>query len=79
MIKTSLFADKEREAKLSKLGNAPQGLEQHVDCAALAAAFDHTAPRPSRERGGHPPFTTELVVRVLLVQQLPALSTPERG
>jgi len=37
-------------------------LEQHVDFAALAASVDHAAPRPSRERGGRPPFPTELMV-----------------
>lgn len=74
MIKTSLFADQEREAKLNKLGDALRLLEQHVDFAALAAEVDHAAPRPSRERGGRPPFPTELMVRVLLIQQLFNLS-----
>lgn len=41
---------------------------------ALAAEVDAAAPRPSRERGGRPPFPTELVVRVLLIQQLFNLS-----
>ena len=58
MIKTSLFADQEREAKLNKLGDALQVLEQHVDFEALAAEVDRAAPRPSRERGGRPPFPT---------------------
>ena len=66
MIKTSLFADQEREAKLNRLGDALQVMEQHVDFAALAAEVDLAAPRPSRERGGRPPFPTELMVRVLL-------------
>jgi hypothetical protein len=35
MIKTSLFADQEREAKLNQLGDALQGLDQHVDFATL--------------------------------------------
>jgi hypothetical protein len=74
MIKTSLFADQEREAKLNKLGDALRVMEQHVDFAALAAAVDRAAPRPSRERGGRPPFPTELMVRVLLIQQLFNLS-----
>lgn len=69
MIKTSLFTDQEREAKLNKLGDALRVLEQHVDFAALAAEVDCAAPRPSRERGGRPPFPTELMVRVLLIQQ----------
>jgi hypothetical protein len=74
MIKTSLFADQEREAKLNKLGDALRLLAQDVDFAALASEVDHAAPRPSRERGGHPPFPTELMVRVLLIQQLFNLS-----
>ena len=74
MIKTSLFADQEREAKLNKLGDALRVLEQHVDFVALAAEVDRAALRPSRERGGRPPFPTELMVRVLLIQQLFNLS-----
>src|SRR5471030_1564563 len=74
MIKHSLFADQEREVKLNELGDTLRVLEQHVDFAALAAAVDDAAPRPSRERGGRPPFPTELMVRVLLIQQLFNLS-----
>lgn len=55
MIKSSLFADQEREAKLNKLGDALQVLEQHVDFATLAAEVGRVAPRPSRERGGRAP------------------------
>jgi IS5 family transposase len=47
---------------------------QHVDFAALAAEIDLSAPRPRRERGGRPPFPTQLMVRVLLIQQLFNLS-----
>jgi len=60
MIKTSLFADQEREAKLNELGDALRVLEQHVDFKALAAEIDAAAPRPSRERGGRPPFPTPI-------------------
>ena len=74
MIKHSLFADQEREAKLNELGDTLRLLEQHVDVAALAASVDHAAPCPSRERGGRPPFPNELMVRVLLIQQLFNLS-----
>jgi IS5 family transposase len=56
MIKTNLFADQEREARLNKLVDALHLMEQHVDFAALAAEVDLAAPRPSRERGGRPPF-----------------------
>ncbi|MYM85541.1 IS5/IS1182 family transposase, partial [Duganella sp. FT50W] len=51
-----------------------QVLERHVDFAALADAVDTAAPRPGRERGGRPPFPTEVMVRILLIQQLFNLS-----
>lgn len=73
-IKESLFAAEEREAKLDRLGDVLQVLEKHVDFAALAAAIDQAAPRPGRERGGRPPFPTELMVRTLILQQLYNLS-----
>lgn len=53
-------------------------LGQHVDFAALAVAVDAAAPCPSRERGGRPPFPTELMVRVPLIQQLFNLSDEQR-
>jgi IS5 family transposase len=74
MIKESLFAAEEREAKLDRLGDVLQVLQQHVDFAALAAAIDRAAPRPGRARGGRPPFPTEMMVRTLLLQQLYNLS-----
>ena len=43
MIKTSLFADQEREAKLNKLGDTLRVMEQHVNFAALAAEVDRAA------------------------------------
>ncbi len=74
MIKISLFAEQERETKLDRIGDALSKLVEHVDFAALAAEIDDAAPRPGRERGGRPPFPTELMVRVLVIQQLYNLS-----
>ncbi len=74
MIKISLFAEQERETKLDRIGDALSKLAEHVDFAALAAEIDDAAPRPGRERGGRPPFPTELMVRVLVIQQLYNLS-----
>ncbi len=74
MIKVSLFAEQEREARLDRIGDALSKLAAHVDFAALAAEIDEAAPRPGRERGGRPPFPTELMVRVLVIQQLYNLS-----
>ncbi len=70
MTKPNLFAAQEREAKLTKLGDSLQELERLVDFAALADAVDNVAPRPSRECGGRPPFPTEVMVRILLIQQM---------
>ena len=70
MMSPNLLAAQEREARLSTLGDALQVMERHVDFTALAAAFDQAAPRPGRERGGRPPFPTEVMVRILLTQQL---------
>jgi|GEM_PF-1539216 len=60
MIKVSLFAAEERETKLDTLGDVLWILEKHIDFSALAASVDQAAPRPSHERGGRPPFPTEL-------------------
>ena len=74
MIKDSLFAAEEREAKLDRLGDVLQVMEQHVGFKALAAEVDRVAPRPGRERGGRPPFPTELMVRAWVLQNLYGLS-----
>jgi transposase, IS5 family len=74
MIKESLFAGEEREAKLDKLGDILQVLEKHVDFAGLAVSIDKAAPRPSREKGGREPYPTEMMVKILLLQQLYNLS-----
>ena len=60
MIKVSLFAEQERETKLDRIGDALSRLGEHVDFGALASEIDEAAPRPGRERGGRPPFPTEL-------------------
>lgn len=74
MIKESLFAAEEREAKLDRLGDILQVLENHVDFKALSQAIDEAAPRPSQAKGGRPPFPTEIMVRVIVLQQLYNLS-----
>ncbi len=73
-IKTSLFAAEEREQKLDRKGDLLSMLEKQVSFSALAAEIDRIAPHPSRKQGGRPPYPTELMVRVLVLQQLYNLS-----
>jgi len=69
MIKSSLFASSEREQKLNQHGDVLQDLEMYIDFRSIALSVDKAAPRPDRKKGGRPPFPTELMVRVLVVQQ----------
>jgi transposase, IS5 family len=73
-IKTSLFAAEEREQKLDRKGDLLSMLEKHVSFSALAAEIDRIAPRPSSKQGGRPPYPTDLMVRVLVLQHLYNLS-----
>ncbi|MNZ43273.1 hypothetical protein D3C78_608740 [compost metagenome] len=70
----SLFTDQEREAKLGSLGDPLALLDKHVDFAALAAEIDRWAPRPSQAKGGRSSYPTELMTRLLVLQQLFNLS-----
>lgn len=76
-MESNLFSAQKHEAKLIKLGDALQALLRHVDFATMAAAVDQAAPRASRERGKRPPFSTEVMVRILLIQQLFNLSAEQ--
>ena len=66
MIKISLFAEQEREAKLDRIGDALAKLAAHVDLAMLVSEIDEAAPRA--------PFPADLMVRVVMIQQLYSLS-----
>ncbi|AGI26879.1 transposase, IS4 [Pseudomonas sp. ATCC 13867] len=70
----SLFADQEREAKLDSLGDPLALLNKHVDFRLMAEEIDRWVPRPSRAKGGRPPYPTELMTRLLVLQQLFNLS-----
>jgi IS5 family transposase len=41
-----------------------------VDFEALAARIDVAAPRPSRAKGGRPPYPTVLMIKILALRQL---------
>src|SRR5471030_2047705 len=62
----SLFAEHEREDRRTKIGDPLVGLTKHVDFEALAAGIDGAAPRPSRAKGGRPPYPTVLMVKILV-------------
>lgn len=64
----------ERESQLSKLGDPLESLGRHVDFAALVASVDRALPRPHRYFGGRPSYPTELMIRLLVIQQLFNLS-----
>jgi len=66
----SLFAEYEREDRRTKIGDPLVSLTKHVDFEALADGVDAVAPRPSRAKGGRPPYPTVLMVKILLLQQL---------
>lgn len=66
----SLFAEHECEDRRTKIGDPLVGLTKHVDFEALAAGIDAAAPRPSRAKGGRPPYPTVLMVKILVLQQL---------
>jgi len=78
MTKESLFAAEERETKPDKLGDVLRILEKDVDFPPYRLRLTKP-PRPSRGRGGRPPFPTEMMVRTLLLRQLHNLSDGQLG
>jgi IS5 family transposase len=66
----SLFAEHERQDRRTKIGDPLVGLTNHVNFEALALSIDAAAPRPSRTKGGRPPYPTMLMVKILVLQQL---------
>lgn len=70
----SLFAGEERKAKREKLGDPLQMLDRAIDFAALAKAVDAKLVIGDSGRGGRPPYPTELMIRLLVLQQLYNLS-----
>lgn len=66
----SLFAEPERETRRTSMGNPLIGLTKYVDFEPLTVTIDAAAPRPSRARGGRPPYPTVLMAKILVLQQL---------
>lgn len=70
----SLFAGEERNAKRDRLGDPLQVLDRHIDFAALARAVDAKLVIGDVGRGSRPPYPTELMIRLLVLQQMYNLS-----
>lgn len=70
----SLFAAEERTIKRDRLGDPLKMLDQAIDFAALAKAVDTKLELGDSGRGGRPPYPTELMIRLLVVQQMYNLS-----
>jgi hypothetical protein len=64
------LAEEERGNRRAKSGDPLVGLFRHVDFGALAAGIDTALPRPSRAYGGRPPYSTVLMIKILVLQQL---------
>jgi IS5 family transposase len=70
MPKPSLFAEEERGSRRSRLGDPLVGLSKHVDFGAFGDEIDTALPRPSRAKGGRPPYATVLMTKILILQRL---------
>lgn len=71
----SLFAGEDRSAKRDRIGDPLQVLDRHIDFAAIAAAIDAKLKLGGQQgKGGRPPYPTETMVRLLVLQQLYNLS-----
>lgn len=73
-VMISLFAGEERSSKRDRLGDPLQVLDKHIDFAALAKAVDGKLMIGGSGRGGRPAYPTELMIRLLVLQQLYNLS-----
>nr|WP_263604324.1 MULTISPECIES: transposase [Xanthomonas] len=70
----SLFAGHERETKRHQIGDPLALLSRHIDFAGIARAVDAKLSLGTGTRGGRPAWPTEIMVKLLLLQQLYNLS-----
>ncbi|MBD2801869.1 transposase [Xenorhabdus sp. M] len=60
--------------KIDELGNILLGLDKYVDFSALAETVDLTVLRPVSPKGGRPPFSIEVMVRIIILKHFHNLS-----
>lgn len=70
----SLFAAQDRATKRDQMGDPLQVLDRHIDFGAIARVIDAKLKLGVGGRGGRPPYPTETMVRLLVLQQLYNLS-----
>lgn len=74
MPMSGLFASDERERKLDRIGDPLAALDASVDFAAIARDVAALLPVVDYSRGGRPPFSVLLMVKLLVIKQLYNLS-----
>ena len=70
----SLFSADERERKLDRIGDPLAALDASVDFAAIASKVKALLPVVNYAKGGRPPFSVLLMVKLLVLKQLYNLS-----
>jgi transposase len=73
-VKYSENATEERHEKLAKKKDALREIKMLINFEILADKIDELVPRPMPTQGGRPPFPTELMIHILVLQQLYNLS-----
>lgn len=74
MSMTSLFANDERERKLDRIGDPLAAIAAQVNFEAVAREVEALLPVIDYAKGGRPPFSVVLMVKLLVLKQLYNLS-----
>ena len=69
-----LFVQEQRQAKLLDYVAALAGIDELLDFEAMAAKLDEVCPVADRSKGGRPPYATQVLVRMVVLQGLYNLS-----
>ena len=73
-IRTDLFAPQLREGKIVHLRDPLAGIEACIDFQALSRVVDEKAPRAVSTQGGRSPYSTKILVLILVLKRLNNLS-----